>query len=164
MIVDVMDKLDTFFTRAATLGCFGHCPIMPGTVGSLLGTIFSYIVFFLFRRSVVYGLEALLIPFSIVSCAVAEKVLRERDPSSVILDEFVVMPVCFLLISGSKQPIWVFVAGFIIFRFFDILKPLGLKRLESLPGGVGIVADDLGAALYTAVVLYIMLFIFGMIC
>jgi phosphatidylglycerophosphatase A len=79
------------------------------------------------------------------------------DPGEVNLDEFVVMPLVFLgWHSGftAGWPIWaVLVAGFALFRFYDILKPLGIARLQSWPGGWGIVVDDVAAALAACVTL-----------
>jgi phosphatidylglycerophosphatase A len=57
---------------------------------------------------------------------------------------------------AAAHPAWqILLAGFALFRFYDILKPLGIGRLQDLPGGWGVVADDLGAALATAVTLHL---------
>ncbi|MDE6432359.1 MAG: phosphatidylglycerophosphatase A [Opitutales bacterium] len=154
-----MNKLGEFWLQSATLGFFGYSPVAPGTVGSLLGTIFSCIIFFLFRQSVVSFLILFLIIFAVIACGVAANILNEHDPACVILDEFVAMPVCFFSIHYTSM--WMFVYGFLLFRIFDILKPFGLKKLEKLPGGLGIVADDIGAACYTNAVLRLINFIFG---
>jgi phosphatidylglycerophosphatase A len=77
------------------------------------------------------------------------------------LDELVAIPLCFwpaefILSKSSQSPVipclWL-TLGFSLFRLFDILKPFGIRKLESIPGGFGIVADDLAAALATAVCL-----------
>jgi phosphatidylglycerophosphatase A len=71
-----------------------------------------------------------------------------------------VMPLCFLGWPALARPLgpwpaWaVFIAGFLLFRLFDIAKPLGIRKLENLPGGWGIVADDVAAALATCAVLH----------
>lgn len=155
------NNLERFFVQASTLGIFGYCPYMPGTVGALWGTIFSYAIFFLLRGPVVCCVSFFLILFGILSCGIAEKFFEEHDPKIVILDEFVAMPICFfpVLVNSSYIKIWTFFLGFLIFRLFDILKPFGIKKLEKLPGGVGIVCDDLGAAAYTGIVLYLILLI-----
>ncbi|MCX6943233.1 MAG: phosphatidylglycerophosphatase A, partial [Opitutales bacterium] len=73
------------------------------------------------------------------------------------LDEVVAMPLCFLgwpALAGSL-PVWaVLLAGFALFRFYDILKPLGIRRLQDLPGGWGVVVDDLAAALASCATLH----------
>ena len=83
--------------------------------------------------------------------------LNRRDPGEVILDEFVAIPLCFLgwpLLVGPV-PAWaVFISGFALFRLFDIWKPFGIRRLQDLPGGWGVVADDLAAALLTCAVMH----------
>jgi phosphatidylglycerophosphatase A len=79
----------------------------------------------------------------------------------VILDEFTAMPLCFLgwpalagMLPSWAAPWAVFVAGFLLFRLFDITKPLGIHKLQDLPGGWGIVVDDVAAALATCAVLH----------
>jgi phosphatidylglycerophosphatase A len=73
-----------------------------------------------------------------------------RDPGCIVLDEFAAMPLVFLgtdgLVTPERLPVLLF-AGFALFRFFDILKPLGIRRLQDLPGGLGVLVDDLAAAL-----------------
>jgi phosphatidylglycerophosphatase A len=91
-------------------------------------------------------------------CDAAEVRLGRRDPGCVILDEVVAIPLCFpgVLAAASARgwPLWTMaVAAFALFRFFDILKPLGINRLQNLPGGLGVVVDDLAAALATCAVL-----------
>jgi phosphatidylglycerophosphatase A len=78
----------------------------------------------------------------------------------VILDEFIAMPLCFLgwRALPAVLPTWaVLLAGFALFRLFDIWKPLGIRRLQALPGGWGVVADDLVAALAACATLHITL-------
>jgi phosphatidylglycerophosphatase A len=91
-------------------------------------------------------------------CGEAERRLGRTDPGEVILDEVVAVPLCFLGWQGLVHPIplWgVCLAGFAVFRFFDISKPFIINRLQALPGGWGIVADDLAAALATCAVLHL---------
>jgi phosphatidylglycerophosphatase A len=84
-------------------------------------------------------------------CGEGARRMGRIDPGEVNLDEFVVMPLVFLgWHAGYARhwPIWaVLLLGFGLFRFFDILKPLGISRLQKLPGGWGIVVDDVAAAL-----------------
>ena len=75
-----------------------------------------------------------------------------------ILDEFVVVPLCFLgwPALAAVVPAWVvFVLGFALFRLFDITKPFGIYSLQDLPGGWGVVVDDVAAALAACVVLHL---------
>jgi phosphatidylglycerophosphatase A len=85
--------------------------------------------------------------------------MRRKDPGEVILDEFVAMPLCFLgwrTLVAAGWPQWsVLLAGFALFRVFDILKPFGIRRLQAWPDGWGIVADDLAAALAACATLHL---------
>ncbi len=134
----------------ATLGPLGQRLPAPRTWGSLAGLL----VFAVFLRDASAG--AILV-VSVVAASVADGVcgeaeirLKEKDPGKVVLDEVVVMPLCFLgwKTLPALAPPWVaLLAGFALFRLFDILKPFGIARLQHLPGGWGVVADDFAAAL-----------------
>lgn len=146
---------------AATLGPLGKRLPAPGTWGSLAGLL--YFAVFFQRASVGAVLVASVIAgyLAVAICGEAEVRLREKDPGKVVLDEVVVMPLCFLgwraLVDGPRGwPVWgVLLAGFLLFRLFDILKPLGIRRLQSLPGGWGVVADDAAAALAACATLHV---------
>jgi phosphatidylglycerophosphatase A len=90
-------------------------------------------------------------------CEAAEAHLNQVDPGCIVWDEVVAVPVCFIGHWGwfwtwqADGKGWLFVLiAFLLFRFFDILKPLGIKRLQSLHGGLGCVLDDVAAAILTA--------------
>jgi len=82
---------------------------------------------------------------------VAAFMIGKKDPSEVILDEFAAMPLVFLFnpyaLSG-KSSLLIVLLGFLLFRLFDITKPFGVRALERLPGGLGVVMDDVLAAVY----------------
>lgn len=147
----------------ATLGPLGLVKKGPGTVGSVAG-IALYAVFF--HHLAPFGfllLSALSIYFAIAVCDTAERRLQMRDPGMIILDEFVAVPLVFLGMGGYNGLIaahggWpVLLAGFVLFRIFDIAKPFGISKLQNLPGGLGCVVDDLAAALASCVVLHLLL-------
>jgi phosphatidylglycerophosphatase A len=84
-------------------------------------------------------------------CGVAAAFIGKKDPSEVILDEFAAMPLVFLFnphVYGGATSLVFVLLGFLFFRLFDITKPFGIKALEKLPGGFGIVLDDVMAAIY----------------
>ena len=146
-----------FVVDCATLGPLGRRLPAPGTWGSLVGLL--YFDLFFARVSlggVVLG-TAVASYVAVGLCGEAEIRLRKKDPGEVILDEFVAMPLCFLgwpLLAGG-WPHWaVLLAGFAWFRVFDILKPFGIRRLQALPGGWGVVIDDTAAALAACVALH----------
>ena len=93
-------------------------------------------------------------------CGEAEIRLGRHDPGEVILDEFVAMPLCFLgwpmIIGPGLLPfLGLMLAGFALFRLYDITKPLVIDSLQELPGGWGIVLDDTAAALATCATLHL---------
>ena len=148
----------------ATLGPIGRRLPAPGTWGSLAGILY-YTVFFQ-RVSWLenIGLSVIAAAIAAFFCGEAELALKRTDPGEVILDEFVAMPLCFLgwpqLVA--RWPAWaVLVGGFLLFRFFDILKPLGINRLQRIPGGWGVVIDDTAAALAACATLHILVHLFA---
>lgn len=159
----------------ATLGPLGRRLPAPGTWGSAAGLLYFAVVFLrvgedmgpvglaIFTIVITAGMGYLAVSL----CGEAEFRMAEKDPQVVVLDEFVAVPLVFLGAPGLLECLpaawrsgsfdWsrmvVVIAGFLLFRFFDIVKPLGIRRLQSLPGGWGIVADDLAAALAACAVL-----------
>ena len=157
--------LATFFVvNVATLGPLGRVSKGPGTVGSVAGIAF-YAVLFHNALPLTYLLLLLLsIYLAIAFCDEAERRLQMRDPGMIILDEFVAVPLVFLGMNGPEGLLvqhggWpVLLAGFGLFRLFDIFKPLGISKLQDLPGGLGCVVDDLAAAIASCVVLHLGLY------
>lgn len=150
------------FTALATIGPLGTRLPAPGTWGSAAGLLLYSAGLVPFnnpqRWTVFLGVMLALILLAIISSAIAEKFLQKKDPGCVIIDEVVAMPLVFIGLENTmrhaQQP-WVWLLlGFGLFRFFDILKPLGIKQLQKLPGGLGIVADDLAAAAAAGLVLH----------
>lgn len=152
----------------------GSFPVAPGTVGSLVGLLW-------FALLVTTGKLWLFAAFtfagfclSVLVCGAAERILRQTDPGSVVMDEITAMPLCFwgwiairlwqaktvdLETFFSRQN-WVLTLGvFVLFRFFDVLKPWPVRQSQRLPGGWGVTIDDVLAALYVnAVVLLAYMF------
>lgn len=150
----------------ATLGPIGRRLPAPGTWGSAAGLLWVTAVFLLPRL----GPGATLILCAITGylavafCGEAEIRLKKSDPGEVILDEFVAMPLCFLgwrTLAATWTPLLVLLAGFALFRFFDIAKPLGISRLQRLPGGWGVVIDDTAAALAACATLHVIVWLSG---
>jgi phosphatidylglycerophosphatase A len=146
--------LDTIAKHIATLGFVGLIPIAPGT----FGTFAAFAVFLLLKPSLyVHSVILLLIiPIGIISSHIAEHVLKEKDSGHIIIDEFCgyFFSVLFVPISFGYA-----LAAFFLFRVFDILKPFPIRKIEKLKGGIGIMADDLMAALYTNIMLQLWIFI-----
>lgn len=139
-----------FVCAVATLGPVGRRLPAPGTWGSLAGLFYFALVFRHSRWEVIFAWTVLLSYFAVAFCGEAARRIGRTDPGEVILDEFVVMPLVFLgwRTGWFGLPDWAtLLAGFGLFRFYDILKPLGIARLQRWPGGWGIVVDDFAAAL-----------------
>jgi phosphatidylglycerophosphatase A len=86
-------------------------------------------------------------------CGAAAKQLGMEDPGSVVWDELASLPIVFLgLPPTAARRVELFVVGFVLFRIFDISKLPPVRYLERLPGGWGIMADDIAAALYALLV------------
>jgi phosphatidylglycerophosphatase A len=147
----------------------GRLPGVPGTWGSLVGLLWlvallapAHPLWFL-----VGGLGGVLLAVPI--CTQAERHLGRKDPGSVVLDEIVAVPWCYVglgvvdwLRQGEMPGLelcfrgtgWLWMAaGFGLFRILDAAKPPPIRGLQDLPGGWGVVMDDMAAALVAAVVL-----------
>lgn len=134
----------------ASFAYTGRSPVAPGTVGSVA----ALPVFVVLRLSGSPVLEAgvilVLAALGVWSATVTERELGVVDPGVVVIDEVVGM-----LITLAFMPLrWTGVlVGFVVFRLFDIIKPYPCARAERLPGGWGIMADDVLAGVYANVVL-----------
>jgi len=144
---------DAPFVRRVALACattfgVGYAPFAPGTFGSAAGLI----LWWMLPGSA--GVQAAVIVAIFIvgswSGTIAERHFGTSDPSAVVIDEVMGM-----LITLFLNPVgWLGALGaFLLFRLFDVVKPYPANRLERLPGGVGIMADDAMAALYANLVL-----------
>ena len=147
----------------ATLGPLGRIRKAPGTWGSVAGLLYFTLFFYDLGvfGTLLFGSAGIYL--AVAMCGEAEFRLGRRDPGEVVLDEFVAIPFCFLgwrevamTLPNWAAPWVVFLAGFAFFRLFDILKPFGISRLQDLPDGWGVVADDIAAALATCVTLHVL--------
>ena len=136
----------------------------PGTWGSLVGLAWTLILVST-ANPWAYALGTLAaIVAAIPACTIAERALGVHDPSSVVIDEWVSMPLAFgghaamWVASGAGLPTFAtfrgwwphLVVAFVLFRILDIAKPWPIRALQRLPGGLGIVLDDVGAGMVAA--------------
>lgn len=130
-----------------TFGFIGKIPVGPGTLASL---IFVFLIYY-FKFS-----ENFLLLFLITSTVVGiwvSSYLEEKwgdDPSSVVIDEVAGVTAAVVFHSVTLPVLF---TGFLLFRFFDIVKPWPIKHLEKLPSGVGIMADDVVAGILANILL-----------
>ncbi len=138
----------------------------PGTWGSLPPTIvFALMCYFGASAVLVSIVMAGLVLIGCVLCIkfapASVAATGKADPPEVVADEFAGQAVTFLAVSffllpAPNRQIWIIAgAGFLLFRFFDILKPWPIRKVEKLPQSWGILADDLLAGVYAAIVLLI---------
>lgn len=132
----------------------GLLPIAPGTWGAALAALLALPLMWATPPAARLVLIVLSIVFSFI-CAKAVDMFADewgKDPGHVVADEMVGM---WLTLVGNPLTLGNFALGFLLFRFFDIAKPLGVRRLESVPGGWGVVLDDVLAGVYANIVLQI---------
>jgi phosphatidylglycerophosphatase A len=164
--------MDAFWLLLAQGLGIGRLPRAPGTFGTLLG--FGWLLVALipggpwfFASAVILGILG-----AFWVCGRAEVILGRHDPPSVVLDEIVAVPLCFVpvIVDQSMRtgfpsaiefarhwPFWLLPAGFVVFRFFDVYKPWPVRQVQSLPGGFGVVSDDLLAAAWVALLSLVLL-------
>ncbi|OGW36651.1 MAG: hypothetical protein A2010_07485, partial [Nitrospirae bacterium GWD2_57_9] len=146
------NKLILFIAQGAYSGRF---PVAPGTAGTLIGILLYLLLAGLPSGWYLFAC-ILMAVLAVWSAGEAEKMLGKRDDGSIVIDEIAGYLVSMLSVPAG----WGFiVAAFVVFRFFDVLKPFPLKRLQDLHGGPGIVLDDIGAGVYTNLVLQAAAFI-----
>jgi phosphatidylglycerophosphatase A len=138
----------------------GTVPFAPGTFGSIIGLPICFLISQLdIWPSVIYTI--LFILFAIWIAAAAEKVLKKKDAGEIVIDEIVGMVVTFVGLPFTLKTV---IAGFIIFRTFDILKPFPIRTLEKkVAGGPGVVLDDVLAGLYANLILRLAIYTLGII-
>ena len=142
----------------------GRIPIIPGTFGSGLG--FLWFLLIAAPNNFAFFATAILFSFfvSVLCAEIAEKILNQHDPNSIVIDEIVAIPICFLgwmaVDPTIDCPLWFFTEGrwkitlgiLFAFRVFDIWKPWPIRQSQRCPGGWGVTIDDILAAIYVAVI------------
>jgi phosphatidylglycerophosphatase A len=129
----------------ATCAHVGYAPVAPGTFGSAVGLVVYYLVRRQASTAVELGAIALILVVGLWSATEAEHHFGGIDPGPVVIDEVIGM-----LITLALHPVNVAgaIVGFFVFRVLDVVKPWPARRLELLPGGFGVVLDDVMAGVY----------------
>lgn len=140
----------------------GFSPIAPGTAGSILTTIIMY---FVLQYDEIIGTLIIVLVSSLLTLWVSKVCEQEwgKDPGIVVMDEFAGQALVFISIPLSGvllSDILLLSTGFILFRIFDIWKPLGINRAQNIGGGLGILIDDLIAGFYAFICLKTLIFMF----
>jgi phosphatidylglycerophosphatase A len=140
----------------ASVAYCGYFPIAPGTAGSAAGLVIYLLVWWTHSPMLEAGLIAVTFAAGVWSATRAETFFGATDPGQVVIDEVLGMLVtlAFIPVGWSAA-----LAGFFIFRVFDIIKPYPANRLEKLHGGFGIMADDAMAGIYSNLVLRLLMWL-----
>lgn len=167
------DKLAVFVAEGFGVG---RIPFAPGTFGTAVGWLWIYLLLlprnvWFFGSGIVFGFLA-----AVWVGGWAEKTLDKKDPGSIVLDEITALPLAFLpavLLTSSGattlpaldyfsgKMIFLPILAFVLFRIFDIWKPLGIARVQNIGGGLGLVLDDFLAAIPAALLLWVYIKIAG---
>jgi phosphatidylglycerophosphatase A len=143
----------SFSQLIATGFGIGYLPLAPGTWASLATAFFVYLLHnipFSFPRTIHAILVVLVFPIAWITSTIAAKAIGKSDPSVVVIDEVFGQMFCLLWVPITPVSV---LAGFGLFRVFDIVKPPPVKQSERLRGGLGIVMDDLVAGICASVIL-----------
>lgn len=135
----------------ATAGGAGFAPIAPGTAGSLVGVV-AYLLTAHWPAVSQVLVVALVTIAGTWAASVAAEHFGRHDPGQVVIDEVAGQWVTLLMTGVGPAGA---IAGFVLFRVLDVTKPWPARRLESLPAGLGIMADDVMVALYGNVLMQI---------
>ncbi|MBQ2857159.1 MAG: phosphatidylglycerophosphatase A [Bacteroidaceae bacterium] len=153
-----MKKIPFYHEMIATGLGVGHFPYGPGTMGALLAILIWYPITTMANHTTWFIITlALILVFTLLgawSSTVAERYWGE-DPSRVVIDEVVGQWITLLAVPAAFSW-WHVLAAFILFRFFDIIKPLGVRKMENFNSGWGIMADDILAGCYGAILIYLL--------
>lgn len=148
----------------ASGGGLGRAPFAPGTVGGILGVPLAlatgaFAAWAAHRLSCAGPWTATAIEAAVVTavcgagiplCTRAARLLGGKDPGAVVFDEIASYPLAVLVVPFAARTAATLAVAFLVLRIFDIAKPFPCRRLERLPAGLGIMADDWAAAAWTA--------------
>jgi phosphatidylglycerophosphatase A len=151
---------DAWVHGLATVWGAGNVPKAPGTVGAAIGVVWYVTVFVTAPTWLYWALLVISLFAAAGICGESAARLGKKDPGEVILDEVVVMPLCFMGFDSwydRGHAWWILLLGFALFRLFDITKPGLIGRMDRMEGGWGILLDDVAAALATCAVMHLIL-------
>ena len=135
----------------ATCAYVGYAPVAPGTFGSAIGLAVFYVVRYQRSTTVEVAVIVALAAVGLWSATEAEHHFGGIDPGPVVIDEVIGMLITLAFIPVNTAGA---IVAFFIFRFLDVVKPWPARRLEQLPGGFGVVLDDMMAGVYGNIVMW----------
>ncbi|MDH4161185.1 MAG: phosphatidylglycerophosphatase A [Nitrospirota bacterium] len=147
-----MDKINDRIVLFIAQGAYsGRVPFAPGTAGTA-AAVLLYLLLKALNPGAYLGVCVLVTVLGTWMAGEAELLLRKKDSPSIVIDEIAGFLVAMFLVPASWEYI---VAAFLLFRFFDIVKPWPINGLQKVSGGAGVMLDDLGAGIFTNIVLQI---------
>ncbi|HJY28514.1 MAG TPA: phosphatidylglycerophosphatase A [Pyrinomonadaceae bacterium] len=154
-----MKTTDYLALAIATCGV-GYLPLMPGTFGSLVGVAIFLALIRISAAAIVVAI--LFFTFAGIWAGTrTEKLSQRKDPGKIVVDEVAGQLIALLPLLFVAWSIKTVIVSFILFRFFDIVKPYPANRLQDLEGGVGVMCDDLVAGAYAAIIVSGVLIVYG---
>ncbi len=136
----------------------GLSPVLPGTAGTLVGVLLC-LAFLPLHWVFRFLFVAVLAGVAVYVSGRAEEVYGKKDDQRIVIDEIAGFLLAMLPVAINFLNL---LLAFVLFRIFDILKPFPLRDFQKFPGGWGVVADDIGAGIYTGAILLILV-IFGVL-
>jgi phosphatidylglycerophosphatase A len=132
----------------------GLAPYAPGTAGTLIGV---FICLLCLPMTLTWRLifVLVLLAISIYISGQAEKIYQTKDDQRIVIDEIIGLQITMLPVAINVLNLCV---AFVLFRIFDIIKPIPVRNLQGLPGGWGVVADDVAAGIYAAAIMWLLMF------
>jgi phosphatidylglycerophosphatase A len=138
----------------ATFFGTGLCPIAPGTAASLAVALSYKFWLWMLPWPAEIILIAVLFAAGVAASTRYARALHQKDPGRIVIDEVCGQLTALLFVAPSWKAV---ILSFFLFRFFDIIKPYPIRKLEGFPEGWGIMADDIGAGIFAGVFLRILL-------
>jgi phosphatidylglycerophosphatase A len=134
----------------------GLVPFAPGTAGTLIG---GFICLPCLHMTWIWRLifVLVLLAISVYVSGQAEKIYQTKDDQRIVIDEIIGLQITMLPVAINVLNLCV---AFVLFRIFDIIKPIPVRNLQGLPGGWGVVADDVAAGIYAAAILWLVVYLF----
>ena len=140
----------------ATVAYCGYFPVAPGTVGSAAGLVVYLLVWWTGSRAIEVGLIVAVFVVGTWAATHAERYFGGIDPGPVVIDEVLGQLITFAFIPIGWHAA---IAGFVLFRIYDVIKPYPANRLERLHGGLGIMSDDAAAGVYANLTLRVLMWL-----
>ncbi len=150
----------------ATAGGAGYAPLAPGTAGSAVG-VAAFALLVPYGTASVLGVATVLLAVGIWAANHAERIFERKDDGRIVIDEVVgqllaLAPLAAMAPAVRPRSPWLLVAGFLLFRLFDIWKPGPVRLAErSFPGGTGVMLDDVVAGIFAAAALAAIALVIG---